>query len=168
MRLIPLWQADLHKAYDLQMSFLPDENGFTNPAAGQPLEEFSAYVQQTEAHSHGENLPEGYVPGTVFVLEDDAGNYVGIFNLRHCLNDFLRHGPGHIGYGIRKEYRGRGHATNGLALLLKQAADIIEEEEFYLSVNKDNPASLKAQIRNGAKIHHEDKAKYYTRIPKKK
>ena len=36
--------------------------------------------------------------------------------------------------------------------------------EAYLSVNKDNPASLQVQLNNGAYIHHEDDKEYYTRI----
>ena len=43
----------------------------------------------------------------------DEDVYVGVFNLRHCLNDFLREGPGHIGYCISEKYRGRGYATKG-------------------------------------------------------
>ena len=48
------------------------------------------------------------------MLENDEGDYVGIVNLRHCLNEALRQGAGHIGYGIRPEYRGRGYATAAL------------------------------------------------------
>lgn len=166
MRLIPLWEADLEKAYDLQMSFPSDENGFSNPAFGKTLEEFSQYVQDKRQHSQGLRLPEGFVPDTVLVLENDEGDYVGIFNLRHFLNEFLRKGPGHIGYGIRREYRGRGYATAGLALALEEARKIVPEDEIYLSVHKDNPASLKVQLKNGARIDHEDEIEYYTRIPK--
>ncbi|MEL3903588.1 MAG: hypothetical protein P1P63_00490 [Treponemataceae bacterium] len=43
-------------------------------------------------------------------------------------------------------------------------AQKLEITEAYLSCHKDNPASLKAQLKNGARIHHEDDANYYTRI----
>lgn len=46
MRLVPLWEADEERAYDLQMSFLPEENGFVNAACGLAREEFGAYVQR--------------------------------------------------------------------------------------------------------------------------
>ena len=165
MRLVPLWEADEERAYDLQMSFLPEENGFVNAACGLAREEFGAYVQRRKGWSQGEGLPEGYVPDTVYVLENDDGDYVGLVNLRHRLNDALRQGAGHIGYGIRKEYRGRGYATAALALALKEAWKVVPEEEIYLSVHKDNPASLKVQLRNGARVDHEDDVEYYTRIP---
>lgn len=164
MKLIELWNADLKKAYELQNTFSPDEKGFVNNAFGFSFEEFQKYVRQNEDYSHGTGLPEGYVPATVFILEDN-GTYVGIFNLRHYLNDFLRNGPGHIGYGISPTYRRKGYASEGLRLTIKKAKEIIPENEIYLSVHKDNPASLKVQEINGAYIHHEDDKEYYTRIP---
>ena len=37
-------------------------------------------------------LPDGWVPATKYILVNDEGDYVGIFNLRHRLTDFLRNG----------------------------------------------------------------------------
>ena len=48
---------------------------------------------------------------------------------------------------------------------MKEAWKIVPEEEIYLSVHKDNPASLKVQLRNGARVDHEDGVEDYTRIP---
>ena len=104
------------------MSFRPEENGFINSAYGLSRQAFSGYVQLRKRNSQGLDLPEGYVPDTVYVLENDEGDYVGIVNLRHCLNEALRQGAGHIGYGIRPEYRGRGYATAALALALEDSA----------------------------------------------
>ena len=92
----------------------------------------------------------------------------GLFRVRHYLNDALRSGGGHIGYGIRDQYRGRGYATKGLALTIEKARDLVAEDELYLSVHKDNPASLRVQEKNGAYIHHSDEKEYYTRIPLEK
>lgn len=166
MKLIKLWEADLDKAYALQNSFLKkEENGFINAGYGLSREEFEEYVRRREANSRGLQLPEGYVPATVYILENEDGEYVGIFNFRHCLNDFLRNGSGHIGYGIRPAYRGRGYATEGLRLMLRIAEKVIPEDEIYMSVHKDNPASLKVQMKNGAYIHGETEREYLTRIP---
>lgn len=113
--------------------------------------------------SQGINLESGHVPGTEFFLWDDDV-IVGLFRIRHYLCEALIHGAGHIGYGIKKEYRGRGYASEGLKLTIEKAWTIIPEDEIYMSVHKDNPASLKAQMKNGAYIHHEDDVEYYTRI----
>ncbi|MEG0076859.1 GNAT family N-acetyltransferase [Anaerorhabdus sp.] len=162
MKLIKLWESDLQKAYELQSSFPEQENGFVNVAYGLSFEEFVEYVQVRRNYSMSIGLKEGYVPDTVFVLVDD-NNYVGIFNLRHELNEFLENGAGHIGYGIAKSYRRKGYATKGLALVLQEAKKI-GIDEAYLSVNKNNTGSIKAQLNNGATIHHEDDLEYYTRI----
>ena len=113
MKLIKLWEADLDRTYALQNSFPKEKNEFINEACGLSREEFKEYVQRREANSRGLQLPDGFVPSTVYILENEDGEYVGIFNFRHCLNDFLRNGPGHIGYGIGPKYRGRGYMGTG-------------------------------------------------------
>ena len=143
MKLIKLWEADFDRAYELQNTFVQDENGFINAAYGFSREEFQEYVKLRKQNSEGVNLPEGFVPDTVYLLETE-GEYVGIFNLRHRLTEGLIHGVGHIGYGISPKYRGKGYATKGLEMLLEIARKIVPEEEIYLSVHKDNLASLNA------------------------
>lgn len=165
MKLIKLWNADVKKAYDLYMSFEENENGFMNSAYGMTFEEFCEYADTCKQSSMGIGLKEGYVPDTKYILEDND-DYVGIFNFRHYLNEFLKNGAGHIGYGISKNYRQIGYATKGLALMIDIARKEIPEDEIYMSVHKSNAASLKAQLKNGAYIHHEDENEYYTRIKK--
>jgi predicted acetyltransferase len=75
-------------------------------------------------------------------------------------------GAGHIGYFIKKEFRGRGYGKEGLRLTLQIARTIVPEDEIYLRVNRDNPASLKVMLANGGYIEHEDELKYYVRIKK--
>lgn len=163
MRLIETWLADPERAFDLFAKFPAEETGFENPAAGMDREQFAAYVRGLRDESLGVGLPDGWVPATKYILVNDEGDYVDIFNLRHRLTDFLRNGPGHIGYGIAREYRGHGYATAGLKLTLAKAREL-GIEEAYLSVHKTNPASLAVQQHCGARIDHEDKTEYYTRI----
>lgn len=157
---------DAEKEYEFIANTPEEENGFTNPDYGCNREEFlqsvlPGYINRAK----GIDLPEGWVPGTEYFLWVDD-KIAGLFRIRHYLNDFLKNGPGHIGYGIRKEYRGKGYATEGLKLAIEKAWTIIPEEEIYLSVQKSNPASLQVQLKNGAYIHHEDEREYYTRIRK--
>ena len=44
--------------------------------------------------------------------------------------------------------------------------DAVLEDEIYLRVNRDNPASLKVMLNNGGYIHHQDETKIYVRIRK--
>lgn len=143
---------------------MPSENGFENDCMGITYEEFvRAAIPQHMDASRGVHLKPNHVPDTYFFLWDDD-RAVALFKLRHCLNDFLREGGGHIGYAVRRSCRGKGYGTKGLALAVEKARGIIPEDEVYLSVDKDNPASLKVMLNNGAYIHHEDEREYYTRI----
>ncbi len=162
MELVRVQDSDYQKTYDLYMTFPANENGYVNSVYGYDYNEFMEWIEMKKDWSEGKNLPDGFVPDTTFVLVDDD-KYIGVFNLRHCLNDFLREGPGHIGYCMSSKYRGKGYATKGLKLVLQEAKRR-GIEEAYLSVNKDNPASLKVQIKNGAYIHHENETEYFTRI----
>lgn len=162
MELVRVQDSDYRKTYELYMSFPENENGYMNNVYGYSYEQFLEWIEKKRNWSLGKNLPEGFVPDTTYVLVDEDV-YVGVFNLRHCLNDFLREGPGHIGYCISKKYRGKGYATKGLELTLTKAWQMCIHE-VYMSVNKDNPASLRVQIKNGAYIHHENEKEYFTRV----
>lgn len=155
---------DVEEEYAFIKDLPADENGFTNNDCGVEKEEFlNTVLPRMINHSKGIDLPDGFVPGTEFFLwEDDT--IVGLFRIRHYLNEFLRNDAGHIGYGIKKEHRGRGLATKGLAFAIEKAREIIKEDEIYMSVNCDNLASLEVQKKNGAYIHHSDDVKHYTRI----
>lgn len=155
---------DCEKEFEFITHTPENENGFTNPKFGCTKEEFEqrilpGYIK----NSKGIDLPEGYVPQTEYFLWDDD-QIVGLFRIRHHLNEFLAKGSGHIGYTIKKEHRGKGYATEGLRMTIEKAWSIIPEDEIYMSVNKDNPASLKVQLKNGAILHHEDDKEFYTRI----
>ncbi len=155
---------DIEKEYEYIRQLPEDENGFTNPNCGCSREEFEERVLPGYInYSKGIDLAPGHVPETPYFLWDDD-KIVGLFRIRHHLCEALANGAGHIGYGIGKEYRGRGYASEGLCLTIEKAWTIIPEDEIYMSVHKDNPASLRVQIKNGAYIHHEDDEEYYTRI----
>lgn len=143
-----------------------DENGLTNKWNGITREDFEKIaLKEMIAFSKGQDLPDGFVPETfLFLWNDDE--IVGQFRIRHYLCESLRTGGGHIGYFIKKECRGKGFAKEGLRLTLSIARTIIPENEIYLRVNKDNPASLKVMLHNGGYIKYEDERKYYVRIKK--
>ncbi len=160
-------ELDKEKEY-LVLYHLPEnEMGFTNPYHHLSRESFESEVfPKLIRYSKGIGMPEGWVPETYYFLWDDE-EIVGLFRLRHFLNESLKRRGGHIGYGILKPYRGQGYGTAGLKLVLEKAWDIIPEDEVWLSCQKNNPASLKVMMKNGAVIHHEDDAEYYTRITNK-
>lgn len=157
-------REDIEKEYEFITNTPENENGFTNSDFGCSREEFENEILPKYLNrAKGIGLQEGRVPQTTFFLWND-NEIVGLFRIRHYLTETLAQGAGHIGYGIGKEFRGRGYASEGLRLTVEKAWGIIREDEIYMSVSKDNPASLRAQMKNGAYIHHEDELEYYTRI----
>lgn len=157
---------DVEEEYKAIKSMPAQENGFENKYHDVTKEEFiNEVIPKLLKNSEGLDLPDGYVPDTYFFLWDDD-KIVGLFKIRHYLNDFLRNGPGHIGYCVLKEYRGQGYATKGLRLAIEEAKKIIPEDEIYMSINKDNLASLKVQEKCGAVVVSEtaDGSGYLTRI----
>lgn len=64
----------------------------------------------------------GRVPGsTYFMIRESDDKIVGMFNLRHYLNDYLKKFGGHIGYGIRPSERRKGYAKIQLYFALLEA-----------------------------------------------
>ena len=72
---------------------------------------------------------------------------MGIIDLRHTLNDFLKD-LGNCGYSVRPSERRKGIATE----MLRQLLDVAKKagmKELHLSVEKNNEPSVKTIIRNG-------------------
>ena len=155
---------DADEEYRAIKKILPNENGFTNEYYNSTKEEFiNVIIPKLLDYSKGINLREGYVPDTQLFLWDND-KIVGLYRIRHYLNDTLRNGAGHIGYTILKEYRGLGYATQGLKLAIDKCKSLIKEDEIYLRVEKQNKASLKVQYKCGAYLVSEDQEHYFTRI----
>ncbi len=157
---------DADKEYLFVRDVPYDENGFINEYHGISHSDFigSALKQMIDS-AKGIGLPEGYVPETFYFLWDND-EIVGLFRFRHFLCESLRTGAGHIGYFIKEEHRGKGYGKEGLRQLLLIVKPLIPEDEVYLRVNRDNPASLKIMLHNGGYIEHEDEQKHYVRIRK--
>ena len=110
-------------------------------------------------------LSVGLVPSaTYFTIRKDDNKIVGLFKIRHYLNDFLRNGPGHMGYAILPDERGKGYAKKGLQLAIEECKNLILEDEIYFSVIKSNPASSKVILSCGGYIFEENEKEYLLRI----
>lgn len=153
---------------NLEMEFnffqeMPEENGFLIKFKGINYEEFKKEIPYLIEESKGLNVLDGRVPQTYYFLYKD-NEIIGLYKVRHYLNEALFNGSGHIGFGILPKYRKMGYATKGLSLAINELKKIIKEDEIFMSCNIDNLGSLKVQLKNGAYIHHSDEEKHYTRI----
>ena len=157
---------DLVEQWKYVSAMPSDENGLTNEYEEVSFEEYrDTVLPRLMMHEHPVDMPDWFVPATYYYLWDDD-TLIGEFRIRHHLTDTLRTGAGHIGYSIKKEYRGRGYGTKGLSLTLELARAIVPEEEIYLRVLKTNIPSFKVMLNNGAYIADEDSIHYLMRIKK--
>ena len=141
-----------------------DENGFLNPFYNESEDSFyKAIIPRLINYSNGINLAPLKVTETYFFLWDD-NKIVGLFKVRHYLDENLVISGGHVSYGILKEYRNMGYATAGLKLVIQKCKDIIKEDYIYMSLHKDNYYSLKVMLNCGAYVYSETENEYLTKI----
>lgn len=157
---------DIKEQWEYVTALPADENGLTNPYEGVSFDEYRASVlPELMMYEKPINMPDWFVSETYYYLWAD-GVLVGEFRIRHYLTDALKVGSGHIGYSIKKEFRGKGYGTKGLAMILDVAREIVPEDEIYLRVLKSNIPSFKAISKNGAYIAGEDETHYLMRVKK--
>lgn len=152
--------------YEMLQGILEVENGFTNPAYHLSFEEYKNWLQETDHHSKGIGLPEGWIPYTTYILYvDDI--LVGYGRVRHASSAHLETvvGAGNLGYGISKEHRGKGYGNILFKELLKKCK-AYGYSEIKLFPFKSNAATVKIMLNHGGKIIGDfQEEKYIIRIP---
>ncbi len=108
---------------------------------------YEEWLKSIKNNANVETVSPGWVVTDTFFAVDQADEIIGIIDLRHTLNDFLKD-LGNCGYSVRPSERRKGYATEMLRLLLK-VADGAGMTELFLSVEKDNEPSIKTIIKNG-------------------
>jgi len=93
--------------------------------------------------------PDWVLTDTFFAITPDDNKIVGIIDLRHTLNDFLKD-FGNCGYSVRPSERKKGYATKMLSQII-EVAKAAGLKELHLSVEKNNEPSIKTIIKNNGK-----------------
>lgn len=108
---------------------------------------YEEWLQSIKNNENPETVSPAWVVTDTFFAVDDEDAIIGIIDLRHTLNDFLKD-FGNSGYSVRPSQRQNGYATE----MLRQVLDIARRAgltELHLSVEKDNLPSVKTIIKNG-------------------
>ena len=95
------------------------------------------------------------VPATTFfTIRESDNKIVGMVNLRHYLNDYLKNFGGHIGYGIRPTERRKGYAKIQLYMALIEAQKLGIDKVMVDCVNT-NIGSEKTILALGGEFDRE-------------
>lgn len=115
------------------------------------IDSYEEWLEKVNNNSKIETVdPNWVLTDTFFAIREDDNRIIGIIDLRHTLNEFLKD-FGNSGYSVRPSERKKGYATEMLRLLLKYAKEI-GLKELHLSVERDNIPSIKTIVKNGGKI----------------
>ena len=111
-------------------------------------ESYEEWLDSVTRNTSPETVNENWVvTDTFFAVRKSDNKIIGIIDLRHTLNDFLKD-LGNCGYSVRPSERKKGYATKmlGQILLVAKAAGM---KEIHISVEKENAASVKVIQKNG-------------------
>ena len=129
------------------------ENPLINGAAG--LDNFSSikdWLEELKKRSSEATVPEGLVPSSTYLGVREKDNYiVGMIDIRHYLNNFLKQFGGNIGYSVRKSERNKGYAKQMLELALEKCKDL-KMKKVLITCDEDNIASEKVILSANAKF----------------
>lgn len=151
LQLRQLTESD-ERAFFEGLSQWPDQDRSWFTWAWKPGVTYSEMLNTLAKESAGIDLADGRVPATMYYGFEN-GAIIGRLNIRHTLNDYLRHRGGHVGYSVAPKYRGQGYATE----MLKQALPICSQlgiKDLLITCGDENTASWKVIEKFNAKLEN--------------
>lgn len=130
--------AAYERSYRQYIVELADEERYPFPLDFEHAD-FDKLLVRLNDFAKGKNLPDGYVQSSTLWLVDNS-EIIGVTNIRHRLNDAIKHCGGHIGLGIRPSQRGKGI---GRQLMLRSIEYLrqLKVESIHIHCHADNLAS---------------------------
>ena len=136
------------KALDFRQEFFDNgEKVINGSELLDQTENYDDWLASVTANTSAKTVNPAWVVTDTFFAVDETEKIVGIIDLRHTLNDFLRD-LGNSGYSVRPSERRKGIASEMLRQLLTIAVQS-GMTELHLSVEKTNEPSIKTITKNG-------------------
>jgi len=155
LRLVLPTSEDEIKVMDYKREFIENEDRLYGSGGLKNAKNFNAWYISSYNNINEETVREGLSPETTYLaISIEDGYLVGFINIKHRLNDFLIKFGGHIDYSVRKSQRNKGYATEMLGLALKECTRL-NIKNVLITCDKNNIASAKTMLNNGAKLENE-------------
>lgn len=141
-------EVDVLEFYE---DFYINDKNYQSVAGMFPGFDYTKWLQRVSEYHQG-IVNEGHVPSSTYLVYNKADDLVGVFTLRHRLNDYLSvNGLGHVGYAVRPKFRLCGYATN----ILRRGLDFCVEKglnEVEVGCFESNVGSIKVIENNGGRL----------------
>ncbi|MBR5420894.1 MAG: GNAT family N-acetyltransferase [Lachnospiraceae bacterium] len=111
------------------------------------MDSYDEWLKSVTDNTSPDTVNPSWVVTDTYFAFDDKERIVGIIDLRHELNDFLKD-FGNSGYSVRPSERRKGYATQMLGRIIRRAGEI-GMERLQLGVERTNEPSVKTITKNG-------------------
>lgn len=115
-------------------------------------ETLEPYLKKHEDWSKGLNVPETFVPNSMFWILDE-NEIIGRVHIRHTLNDKLLKRGGHIGYYIKPSKWNQGYGTKACELALKKMPEF-KVSEVLITADDENQPSWRIIEKHGGVLEN--------------
>ena len=134
---------------DYRREFLEHGDSMDGTGPMRRIESSREWLEHIRLYESADTLPEGRVLATQYLLvRESDGKLLGMLQLRHYLNDYLKKIAGHIGYSVRPSERRKGYAKRMLAMALDEARKL-GLARVMSSCFVENEASRRTILANG-------------------
>lgn len=140
--------SHLEQIVSYRQEFLDAGSSMDGTGSLVDMQDPQEWMDQVEALSHRETLPANWVQSTQFLYVREADDkLVGMIQVRHYFNEYLKKFGGNIGYSIRPLERKQGYATKMLRDCLPYCKNL-GLNKVLITCREDNEGSRKVILAN--------------------